>query len=200
MNSLLNIMKCRRGIREFADRPVESEILEKILEAAISAPSGFGDAHIFVVDDLEIRRQLYETCETGEREWLESQLPKVQERIKAQPNFHDSPDFLKTAPLLLVVTTRPRDPEMPYAVECAFLSVGYILVMVEGLGLGTTTYTPSLAKETDSEKLNRLLRLPAGENIQVILPIGYPKNKPEPSPGKDFYNVFHNFYGESFTL
>ena len=103
----------------------------------MSAPSGMGSCHVVVVRDSDIRQQLRIRCEAGEKRWFESQPISVRERLKSQPGYTQSTEFMETAPLLLVVTTRPMDPELPYAVECAFLSVGYMLVMIEGLGLGT---------------------------------------------------------------
>ncbi|MBN1551919.1 nitroreductase family protein [bacterium] len=200
MESILNLMKCRRGVRQFADRAVPEKVLSKILEAAIYAPSGVGGAHILVVDDQELRKKIRSICEIGERQWVDSQPLSVRERIVAQPNFSYSLEFLETAPALLIVSTRPRDPERPYAVECAFLAVGYMLVMIEGLGLGTITYTPSVTDEKQSKILEELLGLPEGEKIQVILPVGYPESKPKHDTGKAQYSVFHNRFGEPFTL
>ncbi len=200
MESLLQLMKCRRSVRKFQDRPVPQDIMIKILEAASVAPSGagVGGTHIIVIDDPDVRRKLRKICDTGEKEWVNSQPASVRERILKLPGYSFQHEYLESAPLLLVVTTRPRDPEVPYAVESAFLAVGYMLVMIEGLGLGTVTYTPSITQEKDSRILNQLLNLPEGEAVQVILPIGYPEKKPTPKLKSGFYNVYHNSFGEKF--
>ena len=45
--SMLNLLYRRRSIREFKDAPVESELIDKILEAAQTAPMGLppSDVH-----------------------------------------------------------------------------------------------------------------------------------------------------------
>jgi nitroreductase len=195
-------MKSRRSIREFSDRAISKRLLVKILEAASVAPTGAGVAgtHILVLEDPTIRRKLREICERGERDWVDSQPESVRERLSNLPGFSCTKEYIETAPVFLAVTTRPLDPEIPYAVESAFLAVGYMLVMIEGMGLGTVTYTPSFTRVDDEKLLDELLDLPEGETVQVFLPIGYPKIKRESKPEHGFYNVYHNQFGVPFTI
>ena len=41
-NAVIESLKTRRAVRSYADRPVEREKLEAILEAATYAPTGMG--------------------------------------------------------------------------------------------------------------------------------------------------------------
>lgn len=201
MNSILNLMKSRRGIRQFSTKPIPKEMLHKILEAAISAPSGPGisGTHILVIDDPFKKQALRHICEDGEKHWFESQPKSLQERLSAMSDFSFTLDYLEQAPHLIIVTTRPRDPEIPYAIESAFLAVGFMLVMIEGEELGTMTYTPSLVRDEDFNRLNALLGLPEGETVQAILPVGFPEKKPGPKPIKEFKNVYLNKFSNPFV-
>jgi nitroreductase/NAD-dependent dihydropyrimidine dehydrogenase PreA subunit len=53
--TLVNLMNRRRSIREFTGRPVEQEIIKKVLDAARTAPMGIppSDVHIMVLDTRE---------------------------------------------------------------------------------------------------------------------------------------------------
>ena len=48
-NQLIYLFKRRRSIREFLDKPVENEIIEKILDAAKTSPMGLPptDVNVF---------------------------------------------------------------------------------------------------------------------------------------------------------
>jgi ferredoxin/nitroreductase len=54
-DSLLNLLKSRRSIREFTDKPIDSEIIQKILAAASTAPMGIppSDVHLLILDNRE---------------------------------------------------------------------------------------------------------------------------------------------------
>ncbi|MBN1296458.1 nitroreductase family protein [bacterium] len=200
MESLLSMMKKNRWNRQFSSEKVPAGVVDKILEAGSAAPSGVvNGVHIYVVDAAEKRKAFHQICVETEEEWMLSQPESVQRRITSSPDFDPTLAFLKTAPLLLVISTRPRDPEVPYAVESAFMAVGYMLVMVKGLGLICAPFAPSILHQKDVERLNSILRTPMGESIQVILPIGYaekpddlPRDKPAP-------NVFHNEFGNKYV-
>ncbi len=50
-----NLLKSRRSIREFKDKPVEKEIVEKIINASMTAPMGIppSDVHLLVLGSKE---------------------------------------------------------------------------------------------------------------------------------------------------
>lgn len=54
-DALLNLLYRRRSIREFKDIPVEEEIINKVIEAAQTAPMGLppSDVHVLVFDNKE---------------------------------------------------------------------------------------------------------------------------------------------------
>ena len=61
-SQLLALLQRRRSIREFSDRNVEPEIIEKILEAARTSPMGIppSDINLLVFDSKEKNRQFAE--------------------------------------------------------------------------------------------------------------------------------------------
>ncbi len=199
MDSLLHLMKRNRGNRNFSDRSVSKVVLDKILEAGVSAPSGVVDSvHILVVDQIEKRQSIHRICFETERIWLSGQPASVRERIMKSPDFDPTLEYLLKAPVLLVVSTRPNDPESPHAVECAFIALGYMLVMANGLGLITAPYAPSIMDDSDEKQLNAIMKLPPGESIQALLPVGYPEKPVKPIARHTYRNVFFNEYGNNY--
>jgi len=61
-NQLLALLQRRRSIREFIDRKVESEVIEKILKAAQTSPAGIppSDINVLIFDTKEKNRQFAE--------------------------------------------------------------------------------------------------------------------------------------------
>lgn len=192
-------MKKNRGNRHFSDKPVEVDTIIKILEAGCAAPSGAVDGvHIFVVDREEKRHAIHRMCVETEKEWMALQPVSVRERIIQAPDYDPELAFLIKAPLLLVVSTRPRDPEFPYAVESAFITIGYMLVMAQGIGLIAAPFAPSILHETDVNRLNTILKLPPGESIQALLPVGYPEIPMDSDIKWSRRNIFLNEFGKNY--
>lgn len=56
--ALLALYQRRRSIRKFSDRPVEPEMIQKILDAAVTAPMGLppSDVHVMILDSPEKSR------------------------------------------------------------------------------------------------------------------------------------------------
>ncbi|MDR2173305.1 MAG: nitroreductase family protein [Burkholderiales bacterium] len=73
---LLTLLQRRRSIREFIDRKVEPEIIEKILDAATTAPMGVppSDVNVLVFDGKEKNRKFAEDFCTllKSKRWLVS--------------------------------------------------------------------------------------------------------------------------------
>ena len=61
---LMNIIKSRRSIREFCDKPVPQEMIDRILEAGRAAPSAgnLQARDFFVIESKEVREQLVEAA------------------------------------------------------------------------------------------------------------------------------------------
>jgi len=59
---LLNLLQHRRSIREFVDKKVEPEVIDKILTAATTSPMGIppSDVHVLVFDSKEKNRKFAE--------------------------------------------------------------------------------------------------------------------------------------------
>lgn len=75
-NQLFNLYKRRRSIREFQKRPVEPEVIQKILDAASTSPMGIppSDVNVLIFDSVEKSREFVrDFCDLlGKMKWFVS--------------------------------------------------------------------------------------------------------------------------------
>ena len=171
-------LRSRRTVRQFAPTPVPREVIEHIVAAAATAPSG---AHkqpwqFCVVSDPAIKQQIREAAEKEEYEnyhgrmsddWLDDLKPFGTDWEKP---------FLTTAPYLIVVFKKLYDlgPEGEkqknyYVNESVGIACGMLLTAIHLAGLVTVTHTPS-----PMNFLQRVLNRPENERAYLLLPVGLP--------------------------
>ena len=170
-------MDTRRSIREFSDKPVPKEILENIIKAASTAPSG---AHkqpwsFCLVGSAEIKTKIKLAAEEEEKE---NYSRRMSERwIKDLNPFGTNwrKPFLEIAPWLIVVFKRiyeTVDGEKRnnyYVGESVGIATGMLLSAIHTAGLCSLTHTPSPMNFL-AEVLNR----PENERAYLLIPVGYP--------------------------
>jgi len=201
MVELHDLMKNRRSIREFiGDRSIEDKILKRVIDAPFLAPSaanikGF---NLLIVDEPDLKQKIRDLCEKGEYNWVFSQPTEIKESILSLPNYSFQKDFLTDAPILIIVSTDPENPNVPYAVESCWLAIAYMLLEIENSELGSLTYTPSLIQTEKRNELNKILNLSKEEIIQTIVPVGYFEEKPEAKTVEISDNVHLNQFRNPF--
>lgn len=152
----MELAKKRFSCRKFSDKPVEQEKIEKLLEAAIVAPTAkdLQPFHIWVVRS-------------------EDGIAKVNEATKC--GFGAKTMFVfggkeETA------WVRPQDGRNFKDVD-ASIAATHLMLEVETLGLGTTWvgfFDPAKMKEAFPEM--------QGYDLIAIFPVGYPANDPKAGP------------------
>ena len=172
-----HFMDKRRTIRDFSDKPVPLDVIENILMAASSAPSG---AHkqpwtFCVVSQPELKRKIREAAEKEEYqnyhgrmsdEWLSDLAP-------FGTDWHKP--FLETAPYLIIVFKKAYglvDGEKKknyYVNESVGLATGFLLTAIHNAGLASLTHTPS-----PMNFLQEILERPENERPFLLIPVGYP--------------------------
>ncbi|CCH54802.1 Iodotyrosine dehalogenase 1 Short=IYD-1 [Fibrisoma limi BUZ 3] len=167
----------RRTVRDFSDRPVPREVIEQLIMAASTAPSGANKQPwtFCVVGDPGLKQQIREAAEAEEYrsyngrmspEWLADLAPLGTDWRKT---------FLETAPWLIVVFRRIYEPvgdqkrNNYYVMESVGLACGFLLAAIHDAGLVALTHTPS-----PMDFLTKLLERPANEKPFLLIPVGYP--------------------------
>ena len=152
---LLEGLMTRRSVRNFNYRPIDEETIEKMLRAAMQAPSGMNRQpwQFFVITDREI-------------------LLKI-------PKVHPHADMTSQASLAVVVCADETILANPkrWALDCSAATLSLQLA-AHGLGLGAV-WCGVYPDEDRQRELKNLLKLPEMIHPFSLVPIGYPA---EPLP------------------
>ncbi len=170
-------MQSRRSVRHFSDRQVPYTIVQEIIKAAGSAPSGANKQPwtFCVVGNAELKKRIREAAEEEEyqnysnrmtQEWLDDLKPFGTDHIKP---------FLEEAPYLIIVFKKIFDLDESgqkhnnyYVSESVGIAVGLMLSAIHMAGLVALTHTPSPMKF-----LARILKRPDNERPYLLIPLGY---------------------------
>ena len=179
--SFRRTMAARRTVRHFSTDPVDAALIDTIIEAAGTAPSGANKQpwRFVVVGDSETKRKIRLAAEEEERafyerratdDWLEDLAPL---RTSAEK------PFLEDAPWLIVVFKLMRDDwsetdsdRVYYVNESIGIATGFLLAAAQQAGLATLTHTPS-----PMGFLHTLLGRPSHERPYMLIPIGWPSEQ-----------------------
>jgi nitroreductase len=214
---LFDAMYSARALRRLKPDPVPQEIITRILDAAIRAPSA-GNAQnwaFIVVRDAEQRRRLGMIYRKASD--IASEVYKARGR---PPHMSDEQyrrfltsgaylwDHMGDAPVLLVPCLHDRPPppretlppsvQAIYAGELAYEkrirgasiypAVQNIILACRAFGLGTVITTNHIRCE---DEVKELLRLPSDVSTYALMPIGYPQGKFGPLARRPVAEVAH---------
>ncbi len=168
------IMRRRRSIRAFSDRPVSRETIENLVRIAGSAPSGANKQpwRFVCVQDPAVKREIRLGAEQEEREFYSRRASARWLRDLAPLGTDEHKEFLEIAPWLIVVFKLMHDDDdgqVYYINESVGIAAGMLITAIHLAGLATLTHTPSPMKF-----LGRILDRPAFERPFLLLPVGYP--------------------------
>jgi nitroreductase len=172
------VMRQRRTIRDFSDRPVSREVIEYCIRAAGTAPSGANlqPWHFVAVSDPVVKHEIGIAAEKEEKEFYAHRAPKAWLEALAPLGTDSNKPFLEIAPWLIAVFAQPfrilpdgtRSPTY-YAIESVGIATGILVTAVHSCGLVSLTHTPS-----PMGFLNRILKRPSYEKPFVLLVVGHP--------------------------
>lgn len=158
---MINLLRSRRSIRRYEDRPVHGEHLEILKEALLRCPSSREVnpwTFIFVDDKGQIERL---------------------SRSKEHGSF-----FLEGAPLAVVVCGDETKTDI-WVEDCSIASI-MLQLAAHSLGLGTCWVQIRLRfheKEVTAEKyVQELLNIPPHMRVESIIGIGYPAETKQSLP------------------
>ena len=198
---LTKLIKTRRSIRLFQDKPVPETLLLQAIETATWAPNG-GNAQswrFFIILDKKVIHDIADAIKSDMKtimawpEMANAELPF------SRPGGPPRVDPLSTAPALIVVSAmRSSNPLVDAMAKHAktdlkarqmfdglqvvagwaqstSAAVAYLMLVLHQMGLGTLWMTGGLHAKADIEKL---LKIPAGMDVVTLVPVGYPAESP----------------------
>jgi nitroreductase len=146
----------RRSIRKYQPEPVDEDLITRILQAAMSAPTATNQAYDFVV----VRKP---------------------ETLKAVGTFHPHASMLSQVPVGIAICGDPQREALPgrWIMDCSAATQN-ILLTAHALGLGAC-WVGIYPVEERIKGLRGLLALPEHVIPLCVVAIGYPAEIKKPS-------------------
>ena len=164
-------IKTRRSVRNYKPDPVPEEKLNKVLETARLAPSAHNEQEwkFVIVKNAEKRKKLAEAALNQE--------------------------FVGEAPVVIAAVALEPEEVMSsgvpnYAVDLA-IAVDHMTLAAVEEGLGTCW-----VGAFSQEKVKKALGIPERYKVVVLLPLGFPADKPKTKSRKNLEEIvcYENYY------
>ncbi len=199
LNELAELIKSRRSVRAWQNKPVSEELLLQAIELATYAPNGGNRQNwrFYIILKPEIIKSITDAFQSTSAlmaSWPEAAQfgDKIAGAIKKQ-------NFLYSAPAMIAVATSQyqsmedqlmelRGKIDPKAIEIqewrdtanskiqsVASGVAYLLLILHQMGLGAVWMTGPMQSKGDIEKI---LKIPAGMDVVALIPVGYPAEIP----------------------
>ena len=163
-----DLLAKRRSIRKYDARPVPQEVIERLVEATLSAPSSRNShsTHLMVINDPEVIGRLAEMRDYGS-------------------------SFMKDAPAAIVVAGDTTTTDL-WRENCSISATVLQLAIVDA-GLASCWVhvggRPRLKDEPEGPQAEDFVRevvgVPAEWNIECVIALGYSDFEPKPLPEWD---------------
>jgi nitroreductase/NAD-dependent dihydropyrimidine dehydrogenase PreA subunit len=169
------LIKGRRSIRAYRDRPVPREEIESLIDIARYAPTGHNEQDVrwYVIDDPAALRRIEETGQ----DWLRESIagnPVMAKLfggiIKRLDAGH--PDFIRGAPALIVAHTGKENRIA--STDCT-IALSYFDLAANAAGLGCCWAGFFMMAANSYPALKEALALPGDQQVCGTLMLGYPK-------------------------
>ncbi len=171
----------RRSCRSFLPDPISDEIIEKILEAAVWAPSAANNQpwEFIVITNKSVKKDISSESEKCRKILFEKSGWKWVDKYRI--------NFLEEAPVIIAVIGDPRKTGadmflegggLAYRDGCA-AAVQNLLLAAQALGLGTLWFTLF-----DKAAIRRILNLDPAKEPLALICLGKPETVTAPPPRK----------------
>jgi len=208
------LIKTRRSIRKFQDKPVPEDLLMKALELATWAPNG-GNKQMWrflIVTNRELIQKMGDAVKSKTE--LMASWPEAKQFGDTLAKWRQTSDFFRGAPVCIAVLMgkyssvadqilRARGETDPIAREIRFwretgksslqstaAAITYICLFLHYFGLGTTWMAGPLQAKKEIEQL---LHVPPEWDFVGLIPTGYAAEAPELRPRKPIKDVIQFF-------
>lgn len=189
---VLEAIRKRRAVRTYTERPVPDEVLDRVLRAGLTAPTGSGAQawSILVVRDRERVREIGDLVVAGGARYFSIMRPR-KDGVSAEEHAAWGRSYAeeilatyRTVPVWILGLLVPRGnypPEMEAGgyeddlISLAF-AIENLMLAARAEGLGTVPTTAFQRFEKD--RLRGLVGLPPEVDPAIVTPLGYPEAFP----------------------
>jgi len=208
------VIKTRRSVRRFQEKPVPEDVLLKALELATWAPNGgnYQPWRFLIVSNKDLINQMADAVK-GKTELIAS-WPEAKQCGEVVERWRKTSAFFRGAPICIAVLMskyssiadqilRARGETDPIAreirsyrqlgdstLQSVAAAITYLVLILHYFGLGTTWMAgPQQAKK----EIEKILGVPADWNFVDLIPVGYPAETPKAPPRKVVGDVVQFF-------
>lgn len=173
-------LNSRRSVREFSNQPVAKEIINNIILAGSTAPSG---AHkqpwtFCAISNKDLKSKIRTAVEVEEKESYEHRMSERWKKDLEPLGTDMNKPFIEIAPWLIAVFKKAYEYDENgnkinnyYVNESVGIACGMLITAIHNAGLVTLTHTPS-----PMSFLTKILERPPNERAYLLLPVGYANN------------------------
>jgi len=198
-------IRSRRSIRRYKAQKPARELIEKLIELAVCAPSASNKQpwRFFVVDERSTIERMAAAVEEAVQRIARHIEPRFADAFRAYCDyfvrFRQAPVVIVPAFRELVVlsnlvdaATSAEDRETIRAMEfnsgliSTSLALQNLMLYAHSIGLGSSCMTGPLVA---SGEIKRLLDIPQSWHVAACVPVGYPAEAPQPVGRKDVETV-----------
>jgi nitroreductase len=180
LNAVIEVIKSRRAIRSFEDKPVPESAIQTMLEAATYAPSAINIQpwKFTLITNKDAMKHLSDTAKPA----LLRMLPDVGDEglagIKKQltnPQYN----IFYNAPMLIFVS----GVKSPYAIYDCSMAAQNMMLAAYTLGIGSCWIGTAVGLANDP-KVKAELGVPEDHEVHAAIIFGYPKGGFPKAPEK----------------
>jgi nitroreductase len=175
------LLKQRRSVRDFLDKPVPQSLIFQLIQDSCLAPSAANNQpwHYIVVLDKKMIKALSDEAKkniiAGMRKQPNSPVAAYLDQLK-QESFN----VFHNAPGLVYIVGNPQIPSLVFDVS---LAAAYFMFSAASRGLGTCWI--GLGREIRDAELLASIGVPDGFRIIAPIIVGYPRRIPPAPPRND---------------
>lgn len=167
------VIKKRRSIRKYQDKEVPNELVEKIIGAGRTAPSGMNQQpwHFIVVKDKKVKKKFRELYDKAREE---------------RGAYKQDTSFVEKATIIFVLD---KKEENCAPVLSTALAVENMLLEATNLGLGSLIMTAPLWRKKNIDEYRKALNVPENYEFHCVVLIGYADEEPKPKEKKSLKEI-----------
>ncbi len=207
---LEKLIKTRRSIRVWQDKPVSEKLLMQAVELATWAPNAGNQQnwHFYVIVSRDTIKAIADVVQASADKFIS--WPEAEKLGSVAISYQQRAGFFRTAPAAIAVAASqyqspvdqvlavrekvdPRARQMRQwrdeansRIQSVASAIAYLLLILHQMGLGAVWMTGPLQAKGEIEKI---FRVPSGMDIVAFLPVGYPAENPAPRERRPFGEV-----------
>lgn len=169
---LFDAIHTQRAIRYLKPDPVPDEMIDKLLAAAVRAPTGGGKQNwsFIVIKDSDMKRKIGDLWRQEKGLAFGNDMTSQQRRIYEAAQYLE--DHIYEVPVFIIACIKLSSPVADVTAGASiYPAVQNILLAARGLGLGSVLTT---RQRRFDKNVKDLLGIPDDVETAALLPIGFP--------------------------